>query len=212
MSIGQERSVSKAALLVVAAIATTVLLAAWGCRQLSRRARPPLPARTRSIDLDYRGERLGRFSVPELAGAGRPRVEVGEADEQRLAARPPDLGRPAAPSPRTSSRSASTSSSSPTSGGRPTSRPRRATSSASTSSARRPSSPREGPLTLVVVPTSTSRAEPRASVVPRLRRREPEHVAGPVQDGDPRARPLQEGAGPDVRSRPGRAGILHRRP
>ena len=76
------RTGPKAPMAVISWTIVSVALswASWGCRgddgEAIRLARKGAEYR-----LVYGGERLGRFSVPELAGVGRPRVEVGEADE-----------------------------------------------------------------------------------------------------------------------------------
>jgi len=80
LSIGQERSVSKAALLVAAAIAMTFFLAAWACRR-DTGGSIRVARKGQEYGLVFEGKRVARFSVPELAGSGAPRVDVGEADE-----------------------------------------------------------------------------------------------------------------------------------
>jgi len=64
-----------------AIISVTLSWASWGCRGDGSGA-IRLVRKGVEYRLVYGGERLGRFSVPELAGAGRPRVDIGEADEK----------------------------------------------------------------------------------------------------------------------------------
>ena len=64
-------------LAILAAFGLCLLAAGTACR---RKAALAISGRGPEYSLTYRGRRLVTFNVPELAGAGAPRIEVGPAD------------------------------------------------------------------------------------------------------------------------------------
>jgi hypothetical protein len=62
-----------------AVVALVLLCAAWACRE-GQRGSTKVKRDGQVYTLAFGGERLLRFSVPELSGCDRPRIEVGEPD------------------------------------------------------------------------------------------------------------------------------------